>query len=136
MVNEYKKYFIFVFPFGFFINTVLQAQSLDGIWRSNETGYEEHLGIFELSTVLTIEDGKYTLMYERVSEKAMYWSSGERGTFKINNSEIIFSKEERAFGQWDLHWEKEPELIIYTFFKKDKILKLIQGNNVILFRES
>jgi hypothetical protein len=135
MANEYKKYFIFVFLFGFFINTVLQAQSLDGIWRSTETGYEEHLGIFELSSVLTIEDGKYTLMYERISERAMYWSTGEKGSVRIDNSQIIFSKEEQAYGQWDLHWEKEQEIIIYTFFRKDKILTLVQGDTVIVFKK-
>jgi hypothetical protein len=134
MVTKFRNCFVFILVFGFFIHITVQAQSIDGLWRSNEIGYEEHLGIYSYSTALAIENRKYTLMYERVSEKAMYWSSGERGTFEINNSEIIFSKEERAFGQWDLHWEKEPELIIYTFFQKDKILILIREDNVLVFR--
>jgi hypothetical protein len=133
MTKAYGTFFLL----GLFLmfHASLQAQSLDGVWHSSENGYEEHLGAFELLSELSIEDGKYTLMRERISERSMYWSTGERGSIRTGNSEIVFSKEEQAYGQWDLRWEKEEETIIYTFFKKDNILILIQGDTVIVFRK-
>jgi hypothetical protein len=133
MIKRHKYFYVFLF----FINiaTSVQTQSLDGVWRSNEMEYEEHLGIFELSSELIIGNGKYTRMTERISERAMYWSTGERGSIAIKDSEIVFFKEEQAYGQWDLHWEKEEEIIVYTFFRKDEILILIQNNTALVFKK-
>ena len=106
----------------FFAHAIVWTQNLDGIWYARETSHEEYLGVYEYISELTIENGRYILMHERISERAMYWSSGEKGTLGISNSEITFSKEEQAYGQWDLHWESEQEISIYTFFLKNDFL--------------
>jgi len=127
-----KNYVIFLLFFGLLINISAQ-DSINGTWQYKTMGHHENLGIYELSINLNIQNGKYTWIAERISEKAMYWSSGERGSITVNNSEIIFLKEEQAYGQWDLRWETENGSSTYVYFIYNNILILIQENEVLVF---
>jgi len=105
---------------------------LNGVWHSSITGNNEAFGAYEFTTILTIQDDKYTWMEERVSE-GPFWSSGERGSLAINNSEVVLSKKEQAYGQWDLHWENEEGTTVYNFSVTDNVLILMQEDREITF---
>jgi hypothetical protein len=134
MTIKYFKYYVLILFFCFSINVSPQeTQSIDGIWHYYLKGYEEHLGNFELKAVLTINNGKYIWIVERVSEFAMYWTSGEKGSIKINNYDIIFTQEERTYSQIELRWEIEHEIHKYTYSLDNNILKLYQNNIEYIF---
>jgi tRNA G10 N-methylase Trm11 len=128
MINKYFKYYILILFFSFSINISAQEPlSIDGIWHCFLSGYEEHLGHFELKAVLTIKNGKYIWIEERISE-SMYWSSGEKGSIIINNYDIIFNQEKRTFDQFELRWEIEHKIHEYTYSINNNVLILFQNN--------
>ena len=128
---------VLFFTMLFLISVELTAQpqqSLEGVWRSTITGYNEYLGHYEIKIILTIQNSQYTWLTERVSE-AMFWSSGERGILIINDSEIIFSQKERTFNQWNPRWENEDGINIYLFRIDDNVLILNQDNKILIFEK-
>jgi hypothetical protein len=125
-MNKVLKIYIIVIAFlCLTLNVYAQnQQNFNGVWISESSGYEEHLGHYELSCELTIEDERYTLMAERVSEKAMFWSTAERGKILFENSEIIFLKDERAYGSY-IGKRKMAKQFIRSLIKR--ILSLFQN---------
>jgi hypothetical protein len=128
MTNKYFRYNILILLFCFSINISAQElPSIDGIWHYFLSGYEEHLGHFELKVVLTIKNGKYIWISERISD-GPYWTYGEKGSIKINNSDIIFTQEERTYGQFELNWYSEYGIEKYTYSLDNNVLILFQNN--------
>jgi transposase-like protein len=134
MTIKYLKYYVLILFLCFSKKVSAQeTKYIDGIWHYYLNGYEEHLGNFELKTVLTIKNGKYIWIEERISEFAMYWTYGEKGSIKINNYEIIFTQEERRYSQFEFRWEIEYETHKYTYSLDNNILKLYQNNIEFIF---
>ena len=136
MINKIWIYIFIIMFLGTFIKIEAQTQSLlDGIWRSNTTGYNEFIGEYKLSQILYIQNNNFIWMEERIGERTPYWTSGVRGSFMIKYSKITFLEEERTYGQWDLRWEIGDGINIYTFYINNNILILTQDNEIIIFEK-
>jgi len=136
MEKIYRNYFIIIIFLTLFINVSAQEQqSIDGIWRSGETGYFEFWGEYQILNVLTIQDGRYTWVYERISEKAAFAGETYRGAIMINDNEIIFSSEERL-GAWSLDWQSSQKAKIFSFSIENNVMTLTQGHEVIILTKN
>jgi hypothetical protein len=83
---------------------------------------------------LTIQYGKYTLIYERTSQNENNWSVEEKGSLLILDNEILFYREEYKTGQIYLLWEvNEYQIIICNFLLNDNILTINKEKDVIIF---
>jgi hypothetical protein len=135
MLKIYRNCLISILFIGFLINiSAWEQQSLDGVWLSNTTGYLEELGFYDLNHVLTIQYGKYTLIYERTSKNENNWSFEEKGSLIILDNEILFYREEYKTGEIYLLWEvNEYQIIICNFLLNNNILTINNGKNVIIF---
>jgi len=135
MHKIFKIFSVFIMFFGFLVNILAQEQQyLDGIWRSNTTGYLEELGNYEINQILIIQNSKYTHMYERISQKVTKWFTCEIGLFVINNNEIIFFREEYKNDKLNLLWEtNENQIFICNYILNNNILTINKDDEMIEF---
>ena len=135
MQKIYKICFVFIMLIGFLMNISAQEQrSLNGIWNSTITGYSEELGNYEVNQLLTIQNGEYSRVYKRISQKEMDLSANEKGRVYIIGDEIVFFRYENKQGQLYLLWEyNEDQMFRCNYFLNNNTLTIKNGDEVVIF---